>query len=120
VAPLKGLVVVRTNDPASAEFFRHEGLSLRDQKTSQQVPLEQARTYLPLGEYTLETAALRPGFKVSPRQFTVAADRTAYVTITFVPPPAGPSGAGAGPLPPEGPPPPPPPPGGPPPRPGRR
>jgi serine/threonine protein kinase len=120
-APPKGLVVVRTNDPASAELFRRDGLLLRDLKTSQQVPLEQARHYLPLGEYSLETAALPPGFKASPRQFTVAADRTAYVTITFAPPPLGPPGAGAGPLPPDGlPPPPPPPPGGPPPRPGRR
>jgi hypothetical protein len=54
-APLKGVVIVRTNDPASAEFFRHEGLSARDQKTSRSLPLDQARNYLPLGEYTLDT-----------------------------------------------------------------
>jgi serine/threonine protein kinase len=119
-AALKGLVMVRTNDPASAEFFRRDGLLLHDLKTGQQVPLEQARHYLPLGEYALE-ASLPPGFKVSPRQLTVAADHTAYVTLTFLPPPVGPSGGGAGPFPPGGPlPPPPPPPGGPPPRGGRR
>jgi hypothetical protein len=105
--PQKGVVIVRTNDPASAEFFRHEGLSARDRRTSEVVSLDQSRTYLPLGEYTLE-APSAPGFKVSPRQFTVAADRTAYVTVTFLPPPKSPSELGAGP--PDGAPPFPPPP----------
>jgi hypothetical protein len=110
--PQKGVVVVRTNDPASAEFFRHEGLSARDRRTSEAVSLDQSRVYLPLGEYTLD-APSAPGFKVSPRQFTVAADRTVYVTLTFLPPPKSPSELGAGPppggappFPPPGPPPP--------------
>ena len=73
------------------------------------VSLEQSRVYLPLGEYTLDSPTA-PGFKVSPRQFTVAADRTAYVTITFLRPPKGPSEVGAGPPPGGAPPFPPPPP----------
>ncbi len=113
VTPQKGVVIVRTSDPASAEFFRHEGLSARDRKTSDVVFLDQSRTYLPLGEYTLE-APSAPGFRVSPRQFTVAADHSVYVTVSHVGPPRSPSQLGAGP--PDGPPPFPPPPGPPPPR----
>src|SRR5262249_31345438 len=82
----KGVVVGRTNDPVSAEFFRHERLVARDRRTAEVVALEQTNNFLPLGEYTLESA-LPPGFRVSPQQFTVSADRSVYITLTHMPPP---------------------------------
>jgi hypothetical protein len=118
-APARGVVVIRTADPASAEMFRNEGLAARSAATSQVVRLDLTRNYLPVGDYTLEPCPA-PGFRVSPRQFTVSLDRSVYLVINFPPPPRGPSEFGAGPSPGGPAPPMPPPPGGPPPRPSRR
>jgi hypothetical protein len=118
-APARGVVVIRTADQASAEMFRNEGLAARSAATSQVVRLDLTRNYLPVGDYTLEPCPA-PGFRVSPRQFTVSLDRSVYLVINFPPPPRGPSEFGAGPSPGGPAPPMPPPPGGPPPRPSRR
>ena len=117
---VKGIVVVLVNDPSSQPFFRTEGLPMRHQRTAEVVSLKAGRNDVALGEYSLEQAGLPADLTISPRRFTVVADRSLVVYVTHksgdkLTPPSGGNG-----FPPEPPPFPPPfGPPGPPPRPRR-
>lgn len=117
---VKGIVVVLVNDLPSQTFFRAEGLSLRHQRTSEVVTLKAGRNDLALGEYSLEQTGVPAGLTISPRRFTVVADRSVVVYVTHKQDDKSPSPRGGNGFPPEPPPFPPPfGPPGPPPRPRR-
>ena len=97
------------------DFFQDEGLSVRDLRTSEVVPLKQGRNDLARGDYRVEQANPPAGVRIFPRQFTVTAGTTVIVNVTHTPaekaPPVGAeTPPERPPLPPpfEGPPPPPP------------
>ena len=86
-APQKavGNVVLLANDPTCLAFFRTDGLSAQYAKTSGVLALNLGRNSLALGEYEVLPVNPAAGLKVSPRRFSLTADRSVTLTIVRAP-----------------------------------